>query len=264
VRRRGPACQVGMLFVRGLGSYVMSNLLMFRQTAFNLAMARYESKAFYRWTGRVVSFVNVSAQAAILCLIWRQSPNGFAQIGIFVGAFATADFVNGWVHMHMDNAAPYDSLAGPFYAAFHLHHRRPRYRRRPISVVYYQEAGSKVWLALVELCLLLAVTLGLLRGGFAFFVFDFAVLSCVAEVSHYLCHVPSSKFARWLANSRLLLSRRHHVRHHREDNVQYAFLNGMSDPVLNWVAKKYYAGYKTTTDRHYATYSGKETANRAG
>jgi hypothetical protein len=56
---------------------------------------------------------------------------------------------------------------------------------------------------------------------------------------------------------------RYHARHHRNDNVQYAFLNGMSDPLLDLIARKFYTGYKTTTDNHYARYAGPDTANRA-
>jgi hypothetical protein len=61
----------------------------------------------------------------------------------------------------------------------------------------------------------------------------------------------------------LILSTRYHAWHHREDNVQYTFLNGMTDPLLNLIAKKFYRGYKNTTDTHYATYVGSDTENRA-
>jgi hypothetical protein len=65
-----------------------------------------------------------------------------------------------------------------------------------------------------------------------------------------------------MRRSGLLLSKRHHGRHHIEDNVNYAFLNGMSDPLINIIAKKLYPGYKSTTDLHYALYEGKGTKNR--
>ena len=60
----------------------------------------------------------------------------------------------------------------------------------------------------------------------------------------------------------LLLSKRHHARHHRDDNVNYAFLNGLSDPMLNAIARRCSRGYRSTTDLHYAAYSGAGTANR--
>jgi hypothetical protein len=58
------------------------------------------------------------------------------------------------------------------------------------------------------------------------------------------------------------MSKRHHARHHLADNVDYAFLNGLTDPLLNVIAKKLYPGYKDTTDLHYAAYTGKGTDNR--
>jgi len=44
------------------------------------------------------------------------------------------------------------------------------------------------------------------------------------------------------------------MRHHRLDNVNYAFLNGMTDPLINWIAAVYYHGYQKTTDQHTALY----------
>ncbi|MEK7394435.1 MAG: hypothetical protein AAB214_17905 [Fibrobacterota bacterium] len=35
-----------------------------------------------------------------------------------------------------------------------------------------------------------------------------------------------------------------------EDNLNYAFLNGWSDPVINWIAKLCHGGCKRTTDLH--------------
>jgi sterol desaturase/sphingolipid hydroxylase (fatty acid hydroxylase superfamily) len=65
-----------------------------------------------------------------------------------------------------------------------------------------------------------------------------------------------------LAKCGLLLSKRHHAHHHLEDNMNYAFLNGFSDPVLNVIAKRYYPGYKTTTDRHFACYDSGSANSR--
>jgi uncharacterized protein YccT (UPF0319 family) len=53
----------------------------------------------------------------------------------------------------------------------------------------------------------------------------------------------------------VLLSRNHHKKHHQNDNQNYAFLNGMSDPILNVVADILYAdGYKNQSDLHFETY----------
>lgn len=240
----------------------MMDPLAVKQAQFNAAIERYERMPMFRWTGKLVSLVNVGLQLGMLALLLSQSIGWLAQLVVFVAAYAVADFVNGWVHLYMDNSDNYEASTGPFFAAFHLHHRTPRYRRRPIPVVYYQEAGAKLWLALVEIAMLATIGLGWVNGAIGFFMLYFAVLSCVAEVSHYLCHVPPTRLGRFLGRVGILLSSRYHGQHHRQDNVQYAFLNGMTDPVLNWIAKRYYSGYKSTTDLHYAAYVGNDTKNR--
>jgi hypothetical protein len=240
----------------------MSASLEEKQAQFNAAMERYERLPWFRWITRLTSLANVGLQAATATLLVWQPIGIVAHSFALVSAFVLADLVNGWVHLHMDNSDEYGTFTGPFYAAFHLHHRTPRYRIRPIWRVYYEESGSKVWLAVVEAALFLSVRVKWLDPRLSHLVLYFAVLSCVAEVSHYLCHVPPTPWGRWLGRTGILLSPKYHGRHHREDNVQYAFLNGMSDPVLDWIAKRYYSGYKSTTDLHFARYYGTGTVNR--
>ena len=52
----------------------------------------------------------------------------------------------------------------------------------------------------------------------------------------------------------ILLSKRHHAVHHLRDNISYAFLNGVSDPLINAIAARFSRGYKQHTDLHYAAY----------
>ncbi|KAF0125468.1 MAG: hypothetical protein FD189_1561 [Elusimicrobia bacterium] len=58
-----------------------------------------------------------------------------------------------------------------------------------------------------------------------------------------------------LARAGLLLDKRRHARHHRDDNVSYTFLNAWTDPLVDRVAARFYAGYKNGTDLHYAAYT---------
>lgn len=233
-----------------------------KQAQFNAAMARFERHWPYRRTKDAVAVIVVALQLAMLALVSSRPIGPAAQVAVFVAAYALADFVNGWVHLYMDNSENYASTMGPFFASFHLHHRTPKYRRRPILIVYCSEAGSKLWLAGAEVLMTAGIWFGFVPPWMAYLLFYFAVLSCVAEVSHYLCHVPQTQLSRLLGRLRLILPARYHARHHREDNVQYAFLNGMSDPVLDWIARRWYSGYKATTDTHYAHYTGGDTSNR--
>jgi hypothetical protein len=233
-----------------------------KQRQFNAAMEKYEKKPAYKWTGHIVSFINVSLQIVLAVIAFQQSIGPVKQILTFAAAFLVADFVNGWVHMYMDNNDDYESLVGPFNASFHLHHRTPMYKQNPLVYVYYHESGSKIWLAIFMLIALPCIFTGIVPGVIVYGVLYFSVLSCIAEVSHYLCHVPKPEYAQLPGRARILLSKRYHVRHHVEDNIQYTFLNGMTDPLLNLIARKFYKGYKKTTDTHYARYTGADTGNR--
>lgn len=232
------------------------------QYQFNVAMDKYEKIHGYQLTGHVISFVNTILQAVLAVLVFQQSIGPFKQLLTFATAYVLADFMSGLVHMYMDNNSDYESLAGPLIASFHLHHRTPRYKQKPFVAVYYHESGSKIWLAFFLLLSVAGVWQGAISGVAAYGVLYFSILSSIAEVSHYYCHVPQPKVVQFLGKTGIFLPLRHHMRHHFEDNTNYAFLNGMTDPLLNVIAKAMCRGYKNTTDLHYARYTGVGTANR--
>jgi hypothetical protein len=68
--------------------------------------------------------------------------------------------------------------------------------------------------------------------------------------------------AAFLSDCGLLLSKRHHAKHHLQDNINFAFLNGCSDPLLNRIAAVFSKGYKHNTDLHYAHYAGLDNEER--
>lgn len=225
-----------------------------KQMQFNAAMELYTSRRGYQLFGTTVSVANVSLQAWLFWRVWPFSIGAGGQLVAIICAWVLADFVNGLVHMYMDNNDCYETLAGPLVANFHLHHKTPRYIQKSLPVVYFVESGSKVWLVP---CLAAVALLTLVDGisPLLLHILVYAgILSSVAEVSHYLCHTSTSAFAMLLGNSGILLSKRHHAMHHLRDNVSYAFLNGASDPLINAIAARFSRGYKQHTDLHYATY----------
>ncbi|MBP1729563.1 MAG: hypothetical protein H6Q56_1936, partial [Deltaproteobacteria bacterium] len=227
-----------------------------KQQQFNAAMELFNSRPVYKAFGYGVAVVNISLQLFLVGRIMHLSLGVDGQLFALAAAWLLTDFINGLVHLYMDCNDRYASPAGPLIANFHLHHRTPLYKKNPLPVVYFLESGSKVWLVgyLLAVALLLAtVPLAPLAASVLVYI---GILSSVAEVSHYLCHSSTATPARWLAACGLLLSKRHHGRHHLEDNCNYAFLNGWSDPLLNLIARRCSPGYKTTTDRHYAAYDG--------
>ena len=169
-------------------------------------------------------------------------------------SFFSTDFVNGLAHMYMDNNANYDSLAGPYVANFHFHHARPRYQEKSWYAVYYTESRHKFWLLTYLLALTVIQQMATLPPNFNLGLVLFGVLSSVAEVSHYWCHNSSkdNRVLSWLQQYSILLSFNHHKQHHQQDNKNYAFLNGMSDPLLNLIAQYVYHGYKNNCDMHVA------------
>lgn len=232
-----------------------------KQQQFNAAMELYSKRIAYRIFGRLVSTANISLQIYLLFLLVPASIGAVWQAAAFCAAFLLADFVNGLIHMIMDNSDRYGSPAGPLVAAFHLHHKTPMYKVNPLHVVYFNESGAKVWLVPYLAAVALAINLLAPHPGLSHLLVYFGILSSVAEVSHYLCHTSTSPLAQFLGRT-VLLSKRHHAKHHLSDNNNYAFLNGCTDPLINLMARRFFAGYKTHTDLHYARYEGAGTGNR--
>jgi hypothetical protein len=233
-----------------------------KQQQFNAAMARFNSGKGYVGFGWLVATINSGLQLYLLYRVWPLALGPLGQVLVLLVAWLLTDFVNGLVHMVMDNCDRYESLVGPLSANFHLHHKIPRYRQNPLLVVYFLESGAKVWL--VGYLALVALALPLLQATpfLAWLLVYFGILSCVGEVSHYLCHNSMSPLAGWLGNCGILLGKRHHARHHLHNNVSYAFLNGLTDPLIDPIARRLYPGYKITTDLHFAAYTPPDLERR--
>jgi len=172
-----------------------------------------------------------------------------------ITAYLITDFINGLVHLYMDANDQYDSLAGPLIANFHLHHRTPRYQDNNLIVVYFNETGSKIWLVFYLVTIAILFHLPDRNPVLLYTLTYVGILSSVAEVSHYLCHNSNSAVVVFLIRIKLLLPKREHARHHLEDNVSYTFLNGVTNPLVDFISKIFFAGYKNNTDLHYANYS---------
>jgi len=225
-----------------------------KQIQFVAAMQRYEGGWAYLFFNKVVAWLNISLQIFLVILAVRLKIGFGWHIFAVVVAFVLADLVSGLVHLYMDHNDHYASVVGPFIAAFHLHHDTPRYTDRSIIHVYVDESGSKQWLVVFlivfSFLFLFTATPPLLLCIGAYF----AVFSSLSELSHYLCHNSSAKSVRLLQLLWILLPKKHHMQHHRVDNVNYAFLNGMSDPLINWIARNFYSGYRSGTELHTALY----------
>jgi sterol desaturase/sphingolipid hydroxylase (fatty acid hydroxylase superfamily) len=233
-----------------------------KQQQFNRAMELYTSKAGYKLFGHLISTANITLQLYLLYLVWPLSIGPVWQLLALVAAYLLTDFINGLVHMYMDNNDRYQSIDGPLIANFHLHHKTPMYKKRNLLVVYYLETGSKVWLVGYLLLVVALASLLELNSTVLYTLVYIGILSSVAEVSHYLCHSSLSPVTLFLARSGLLLTKRHHAPHHLRDNNGYAFLNGFTDPLLDLIATACCTGYKQHTDLHYAQYTAADTESR--
>lgn len=236
---------------------------------FQKAIEKYNSNLIYNKLGVVVAFAVISLQLISLYNLYcayinLDYLNGLGAFIIFFISYLLTDFINGFIHLYMDNNSNYESCVGPLIAAFHLHHKKPTYKKRAILRVYFQESGAKCWLPFY----LLMIIYFQLHMNISFYtnlcLVLIGVLSSVAEVSHYWCHNSSSenKLLSFFQKYRILLSKEHHKYHHMHDNVNYAFLNGATDIVLNLIAKNFFGGYKNRTDLHVKAYDGLGTTNR--
>ncbi|MRR14869.1 MAG: hypothetical protein EG826_00265 [Deltaproteobacteria bacterium] len=233
-----------------------------KQKQFNAAIALYENKKRYRLLGLGVSITNIALQIYTLICALKLSIGIGWQIVAFVVAYLVTDFVNGLIHLYMDHNDAYESWAGPLIANFHLHHRTPRYQNNHVLAVYFFETGSKVWLVFYLAVLAVLFHLPHIPPVVLYTMTYVGILSSVAEVSHYLVHNSMSPVALFLARIKLLLPKRQHAAHHLQDNISFTFLNGITDPLVNVIARRYFPGYKTTTDLHYAHYSSRTLARR--
>ena len=232
-----------------------------KQISFNNAMQKYHENRNYQYIYKLVSVLNILMQFYLFILLFSLSLEWYVFLSIFIVSYFMTDFINGYVHMYMDNNDRYDSLVGPFIASFHLHHKTPNYRDFPIWKIYFNESGSKFWLV-PFLMLTIIGSLFSLNENFLVFLILVGILSSVAEVSHFLCHNSNAKTVVFLQKMNILLSMKHHSLHHEQDNQSYAFLNGMSDFILDKIASKIYGGYKENTDLHAKAYVGSDTSNR--
>ncbi|CAM4404273.1 MAG: hypothetical protein LEGION0403_FIIPPAGN_00872 [Legionella sp.] len=222
------------------------------------AIQKYLNHWRYRSFERLVSFLIVSLQAITLFnLIYTYESTSYSGlILVLVIAYIVTDFVNGLVHMYMDNNTYYTSPAGPYIAAFHLHHAKYFYTVRHPLKVYFDESGTKFWL-LVYLVALVGIQLNFHLGvSLNTGLVAFGIFSSIAELSHYWCHnaTDENRLILWLQNHHVLLSKKHHKAHHCSDNIQYAFLNGVTDPLINLIALYCCKGYKNHSDKHTRAY----------
>lgn len=229
-------------------------------------MARYHNNPIYQKTGRVISSVIVWLQAISIAdtlHLWK-GVNPLYLFTLFIFAYIIADFINGIVHLYMDNNTRYNGLFGPFVASFHLHHLNPQYTKKNPVLVYFYESGSKFWLMFYLFALICIQHKCHISFEMQFLFTWIGLLSSFAEVSHYWCHhMPHpSNIIRFLQNNGVLLSKKHHMVHHLSDNKNYAFLNGVSDKLINFIACRVYSGYKNNADAHTKLYKDSQTNNR--
>ncbi len=237
---------------------------------FKIAIEKYHNNPFYNKLGYLVSIAVILLQiSSLLQLLLRFNTvyNEYLYIElfiVFIFSYVFTDFINGLIHMFMDNNTNYNSTAGPLIAAFHMHHKYPRYKDRAAILVYIGESGAKVWLPFFLSGVLLLQYYINLPLEIYFILVSIGILSSVAEVSHYWCHNSrqENKVISFLQSCRILLPKKHHMKHHLKDNNNYAFLNGVTDPLINIIAARLFDGYKNHADRHVMAYSEKVLGKR--
>ncbi len=229
---------------------------------FDAAYRTYVNRPLYTRLLRGNATLIMALQLASLWLMWQLAIPGWGLVLVFLLAYFLTDLLNGLIHLYMDNNDNYRSAVGPYVAAFHIHHKKLRYDERSLCQIYFLESGPKFWLAPFILGTMVLYGLGVLNHWVALCLLMMGILSSLAEVSHFICHNRDTRLVRALQGARVLLPWSHHARHHDRDNMNYAFLNGLSDPLINWLARRLDLGYRDRTDRHSASLDGMFAARR--
>lgn len=228
---------------------------------YEVAIEKYKNIPWYTRIEIFFSILIITLQIATTVKLFHQysTTSIFAITVTIVVSYFLTDFINGFAHLIADNAQNYTSIVGPFYAAFHLHHIKLTYQNKHPLKIYFYESGHKIWLVFYLIIIFLAQYVTHLNFCLNLCLVSIGVLSSLAELSHFWCHnkKQTNLFIRLLQKNRILLSMQHHKFHHRNDNINYAFLNGVSDPLLNMIAKRFYSGYKNSSDKHVAAYEKK-------
>ena len=245
---------------------IEADLFELKVAEFQFAMHRYNNNIFYKKISIVASIIIISLQIISAKQFYQfcHLINPMSLIFPFICAYILTDFINGLIHMYMDNNTQYCSIVGPFIAAFHLHHLSPKYTDKHPLKIYFYESGTKFWLV-IYLSLLVLIQQSLtLSNGINFCLVCIGILSSLAEVSHFWCHRSKNRniCITFLQKNGILLSKKHHLIHHYSDNKNYAFLNGISDPLINLISHYFYTGYKNNSDQHAKAYTGLQTDNR--
>ena len=153
---------------------VTMDFIIEKQQRFNAAMVKYENGIWYLWVGHAVSFVNVTLQISLGALAFGKSITIIEQVLAVTAAYILADFANGLVHTYMDNNDNYQSLVSPLVASFHLHHRTPQYKQKPLIAVYYHETGSKIWLIFYMVIAVMLISNAMVINTIAYALMYFA------------------------------------------------------------------------------------------
>jgi hypothetical protein len=225
---------------------------------FDDAIEKYNSIPWYTQFENLLAVIVILTQGLSLFNLFQtySMPSVPSLLGTLILAYIVTDFINGLAHMIIDNNSHFTSIFGPFIAAFHLHHYKLRYNEKHPVKIYFYESGHKFWLVIYLLLLTYAQQKLHLSSNLNLGFVTFGILSSVAELSHYWCHqhTKNNRVIRFLQKYRLLLSLEHHRLHHINDNTHYAFLNGVSDPLLNMIARVCCRGYKNHSDKYVLAY----------
>lgn len=228
-------------------------------TQYKMAIEKYNDIAWYTRVELLASVVIVTLQTFSIIKLFQYSHSIhsiFLFIITIVIAYIATDFINGFIHMIMDNNTNYTSFVGPYIAAFHLHHAKIIYKNKHPLKIYFYESGHKFWLFFYLIILFILQCIIHLNFYLNLFLVTIGLLSSIAELSHFWCHngAHHNRLILFLQKYHLLLSMSHHRFHHCNDNQHYAFLNGMSDCFLNIIARYFYRGYKNNADKHVREY----------
>src|SRR3990167_465873 len=154
---------------------------------YEAAIEKYKNISWYTRIEIFFSIVVMTLQIVTIVTLFHQynATSFIAIIFTLLISYFFTDFINGLVHMIVDNNQSYSSIVGPFVAAFHLHHVKLTYQNKHPLKIYFYESGHKIWLVFYLIMISTLQLLTHLNFCLNLCLVGIGVLSSIAELSHF-------------------------------------------------------------------------------
>uniref|UniRef100_A0A6C0IMK7 Lipid desaturase domain-containing protein n=1 Tax=viral metagenome TaxID=1070528 RepID=A0A6C0IMK7_9ZZZZ len=165
----------------------------------------------------------------------------FENVMYVIFSCITADFISGLVHIYLDNSKVNysETIIDYFKIGFQVHHLYPIFQW-----VYYKDfqphyEANTIFFINIVMSIVNILTYNSLLIHYTLY------LTLVMQMNHYWCHAIITKkhvpyIVHKLQDFGLLLNYKVHAKHHITFDNSFCFVNGICDPIFNYISKHKY------------------------